>query len=211
MTDDTAINNLLHFGSSERDNEDNSGLSSNDEDCLALNMLAKGGKPMQKGYEFLYKKYKPKLKGYFLRGNITSDVSEDVIQTTFLKFFKSFDRFRKESAVSTYIFTIARNVLIDHFKKHPWTEPLDDKHESIEHITSFTALDKCVYLAFIEFKRDNFDCAQNLMLVVYNNLKGKDLAKLLGKSIGAVHEYLSQCRKKIAPYLQECTEHLGSA
>lgn len=181
---------------------------SNREDYAAFEKLGQGGKEMQSAYTFLYTKYKPKLKYYFIRASVSNETAEDIIQTTFLKFFKSYSSFKKKSKLSTYLFTIARNVLVDHIRKNPSVDELPDNIDSNNLIPDFSALEQCVYSAFQDFKQDNFDCAQNLMLSVYNNLKGEDLAKILGKSLGAVHEYLSQCRKKLMPYLVKCNEHL---
>ncbi|MFV8829104.1 RNA polymerase sigma factor [Alkalihalobacterium sp. APHAB7] len=47
----------------------------------------------------------------------TRNESEDLTQEVFIRLFKSLPKFKGESQLKTWIFSIARNVAIDHLKK----------------------------------------------------------------------------------------------
>ena len=44
-------------------------------------------------------------------------VAEDLVQETLVKAFQSFDQFRRESSVRTWLFQILRNEINSHFRK----------------------------------------------------------------------------------------------
>lgn len=65
----------------------------------------------------LYIDYKDKVSAY-VRGRIENEHdSEDIISTVFLKIYQKIDRFDGEKAsLSTWIYTITRNTVIDYYK-----------------------------------------------------------------------------------------------
>ncbi|EEA95940.1 sigma-70 family RNA polymerase sigma factor [Pseudovibrio sp. JE062] len=66
----------------------------------------------------LFEFFAPRLKTYFLKGGATAELSEELIQETFVIVWRKAEMFdsRKASA-STWIYTIARNLRIDRFRK----------------------------------------------------------------------------------------------
>lgn len=68
---------------------------------------------------------------------------DEVVQDTFVRAFSSFDSFRGESSLRTWLFTIARRLVLDRRRaqrRRPATEPIDDG----ELASAFTALDSIV-------------------------------------------------------------------
>jgi RNA polymerase sigma-70 factor (ECF subfamily) len=68
---------------------------------------------------------------------------DEVVQDTFVRAFSSFDSFRGESTLRTWLFTIARRLVLDRRRaqrRRPATEPIDD----VELASGFTALDSIV-------------------------------------------------------------------
>lgn len=52
---------------------------------------------------------------YYLVKN--KELSEDLIQEVYIRVLKSYDKFEGKSSLKTWLFSIARNVSIDHFRK----------------------------------------------------------------------------------------------
>ena len=69
-------------------------------------------------FKQLFEFFAPRLKTYFLKGGATAELSEELIQETFVIVWRKAEMFdsRKASA-STWIYTIARNLRIDRFRK----------------------------------------------------------------------------------------------
>jgi len=62
----------------------------------------------------LFSYFGPRLKSFFLRLGVPSNVAEDLVQDTMLMVWRKADRFDPERAgASTWIFTVARNLRID--------------------------------------------------------------------------------------------------
>jgi len=69
-------------------------------------------------HDSLYRDYKEKVTAY-VRGRIESEYDvEDIVSTVFLKVYQKIDSFDESKAsLSTWIYTITRNTVIDYFKK----------------------------------------------------------------------------------------------
>ncbi|MFS8182759.1 sigma-70 family RNA polymerase sigma factor [Pseudovibrio denitrificans] len=101
-------------------------LKSNDgdsENCLTSAELSAllqslGEQRSRDVFRQLFEFFAPRLKTYFLKGGATAELSEELIQETFVIVWRKAEMFdsRKASA-STWIYTIARNLRIDRFRK----------------------------------------------------------------------------------------------
>lgn len=74
----------------------------------------------------VYTTYKDKLYSYvFYRTGNNADVAEDIVSDVFLKAYKNFDSYNDKYALSTWLYTIAKNTLIDHYRKGKETVDID--------------------------------------------------------------------------------------
>lgn len=66
----------------------------------------------------LFDYFAPRLKSYFLKGGATGELSEELVQETFVVVWRKAELYDKSKATaSTWIYTIARNLRIDRFRK----------------------------------------------------------------------------------------------
>lgn len=66
--------------------------------------------------EQLYRDYYPKVLSY-IRSRVQNDSAEDIASDVFLKIYEKLDSFdESKSSLSTWIFTITRNTLTDHYR-----------------------------------------------------------------------------------------------
>ena len=85
-----------------------------DRDIKLLKEIAKGdGEAFT---EFIGKWKKP-IYAFFLRSLFNHADAEDLTQSFFYRIFRAAGSFKPKAKVSTWLFTIARNLLIDHLKK----------------------------------------------------------------------------------------------
>jgi len=81
-------------------------------------------------WEVAYKEYLPRVYNFFRYRVSDGSLAEDLTAATFEKAWRGRARFRRDlSAFSTWLFTIARNVAIDHFRKRGQDVPLEVVHE----------------------------------------------------------------------------------
>ncbi|ARM91659.1 RNA polymerase sigma-24 factor RpoE 4 (plasmid) [Rhizobium sp. CIAT894] len=82
----------------------------------------------RQAFALLFRYFGPRLKSFFLRWTISSGVAEDLVQETMLNVWRKASYFDPERAgVATWIFTVARNIRIDHLRRQrdPATLPPD--------------------------------------------------------------------------------------
>ncbi len=77
-------------------------------------------------FERLYRVELPRIYNYFRYRVGDGQLAEDLTSETFEKAWRNRDRYRRDrAAFSTWLFTIARRVGQDHYRKHHAEIPLD--------------------------------------------------------------------------------------
>ena len=152
-------------------------------------------------YEVLYKKYADKVFNYFwYRTGHDQALSEDLMQETFLRAFQHLKKFQiRGYSYLTYLLTIARRLLIDHYRK-PSSVPIEDAEnvpyeitEDLERKSDAEAL----WHAIQTLPSSNRD----ILLMHYQDEKPiRDIAIITGSTQNAVKLNLSRTRKKLSSH-----------
>ena len=86
----------------------------------------------QELYSEIIKRYQAKLSHYLRKFIYDSDELEDVLQVVFIKAFKNLHGFDARKKFSSWIYRIAHNEAVNHFKKHSKKKiPLDELEHKI--------------------------------------------------------------------------------
>lgn len=183
------------------------------EQCMEA--IARGGQARSHGVKWLYEQYRPKFRLYFLKNRVPESEAEDVVQDTFVNIVRFCADFRSEADVAVWMWKVARNAMISHFRKVGRKPVLVDvdSHEAGRSDATHTrddvgGLDECVRNAFARFSAQEPERASALRLVAIEGWSSKELAAHLERSPGATREYVSQCRKVFRPFVQPCHEYL---
>ena len=102
-------------------------------DLLMLNIIMIAGEKKVtetsfEAYAALYEQFMPKVYRYISFRIRDDHMVEDLTSTVFEKAFTKFDRFNPQKAsFSTWIFTIARNTVIDHYRVYKKDEYLNSE------------------------------------------------------------------------------------
>jgi RNA polymerase sigma-70 factor (ECF subfamily) len=84
-------------------------------------------------WEAAYKEYLPRVYNFFCYHVSDESLAEDLTAATFEKAWRGRTRFRRDlSAFSTWLFTIARNVATDHFRRKDRELPLEAAREQAD-------------------------------------------------------------------------------
>jgi RNA polymerase sigma factor (sigma-70 family) len=188
-------------------------------DRASISKIQAGGRSLGEGITELYKAYRRAFMAYFQRNSMDPAQAEDLLQEVFINVARRATDFRAESLVSTWLWTIARNKLIDHTRVNRPEVNLDEDgwaavenslaHNAMDE-TSHHNLDDCVSKAFQVFANQAPDRAEALRRLSLDGWSIEQVAEFIGRTPGATREYLSQCRKKFKSFLEPCKEFMAA-
>lgn len=137
--------------------------------------------------EEIYKEYSKKIYSYLLSLSNNPDIAEELLQETFYSAIKNIKKFRNESSLKTWLYTIAKNKWIDYCKK---IKKLNEVKiiENSEDISSNTTLEE-EYLSRNELfnickiinKMDE-KTKDVVYLRIFTNFSFKEIASIIGKT-----------------------------
>jgi RNA polymerase sigma-70 factor (ECF subfamily) len=187
-----------------------------------IRAIQSGGHTQEQGLQALYRKA-AEFRRYFVRHGLSLDSAEDLVQETIVKIFKSAAQFSggagfSDASANAWLWAIARNALIDVQRKHnPHMISVDDDGtdeasqvalqaelaQQNPHGKRQETVQDCVTQGLENFAAEHPDRARALEM----QMDGEDVASIarrIGRTLAAAKEYLSQCKKKLAPYIEPC-------
>lgn len=165
---------------------------------------------LRKDLQDLFVAMYPKLVSYFRRCGRDDAVADDLAQETFINALKGLSAFLGDSKLSTWVWAIARNVLLAHLRsnKHQIAEgpdgPVDPDTLTTGHDQHLMGMCDCVRRGFKRFAAEHPERAQAIYLAAVEGWTREELAAHLGRSVHAATEYLSQCKLKLRPFIEGC-------
>ncbi|HLO12301.1 MAG TPA: sigma-70 family RNA polymerase sigma factor, partial [Pseudoneobacillus sp.] len=85
---------------------------------------------MDSVFDELYQKYHHDVFQFLFYMVRNKEHAEDLVQEVYIRVFKSYNRFEGKSSEKTWLYSIARNVAIDFFRKQKgWKERLLEKFD----------------------------------------------------------------------------------
>lgn len=171
-----------------------------------LIMKAKSGEA--EAFGLIYDHYLPKIYRFVLMKVSRKEEAEDITHQVFLKAWTGIEAHYSEtdSPFSSWLYRIARNAVIDHYRREHPTLNIDD-HEGSDELITRPDLDQQIDLAsevknLLEAVRTLKETEQEVVMMRFvEDLPIKEVAKVVGKSEGAVkviqHRALESLRKKL--------------
>lgn len=163
---------------------------------------------LRRELEVLYGSHFGKVCGYFRRCGVPEAVATELAQETFINALRGLAQFQGQSKLSTWLWSIARNVLLVHLRSAPrieaTDEPIDPDALTPDDATHLNDVRDCVRRGFEAFSRDHPERAQVVYLAMVEGWTRAELAEFLGRSEHAATEYLSQCKARLRPYIEPC-------
>ena len=139
----------------------------------------------------LFERYKRPLYGFFYGLNKEQELSEDLVQNTFLRILKYRHLFRGDGDFRAWMFHIARNVNIDHHRKHriKATEALENWQERVGHHENQSVemqQNEEHRMLSMAMDRLSADKREVLLLSKFEERKYSEIGEVLGCTEGAV-------------------------
>ena len=162
--------------------------------------------------EALFGTHAAKLKAYYRRSGVSDAGAEDLMQEAFARALRALGQFRGGAKLSTWLWTIAQNLLLEHRRKRSPEiaehdgEPVDVDTLTVHQDPHLMECNDCIRRGFEAFSKDHPERAQAIFLALVEELTREELAEFLGRSTHAATEYLSQCKARFKAYIQHCHE-----
>ena len=157
----------------------------------------------------VFREYRHPIYNYLLRMTQNQAEAEDLTQETFVRAHRSLSTFRGEASLSTWLYRIATNVSLDHFRRRTTRQartalPLEniefdedqdsDMPSSPEQQAACSEMSACVQ-AFVQ--RLPPDHRTVLVLKELQGLKNREIAEVLDCSLATVKIRLHRARTKL--------------
>ena len=157
---------------------------------------------MDTNVEKIWKQFNQKLKRFILKRVKDNDTSNDILQEVFIKINENIHSLKDDKKLDKWIYQITRNVIIDHYRKTKWTDPLDI---CIEEETlpkeAHIKLSRCI-LPFIN--QLSVKDREILVLTDIEKIGQKELAEYLGLSYSGAKSRVQRARSKLKDLFQQC-------
>ena len=166
------------------------------EDHNLMSEIANGNQVAMKA---LINKWKNSLFRFFDRSLSNKADAEDLTQKVFIRIYKSASRYKPTAKFSTYLFTIARNLLIDELKKRKKMQmfKLEDELVQICHEKKDNELHEWKELLDYELRGMNEYHRTALLLRVQKDLSYAEISSIMKVSEKRVKTWIYRARNSL--------------
>ncbi len=168
-------------------------------------------------FDALILKYRERV--YSVIYNLTSNREDasDLAQETFIKAFQSIKRFKGKSSFFTWLYRIALNTSLTHLRKNKlrrffsFEKMVEEDHSSgfIENMTTDSDSDKAALMTELQetlndaFQKLSVKHRTVITLFEIDGLSHKEIAEIIGTSIGTVRSRLHYAKQFLQGELKE--------
>ena len=186
-------------------------------------LQSKESRLREKGANKLHKIMYQPLMGFYRQRKLNKFESEEVIFSSLLKICNKIDTVKEPRKFRAWCWKIARNTMLDHFRKYKKYENEIAEISINEDGEEFSRLDKleivtrmneekkqkdtgqCAQLGLQEFARGMPERAFVIQMKL-ENLTNLQISERIGRTLAATKEYVSQSYKKLGPFIKHCEE-----
>lgn len=146
-------------------------------------------------FSTVYQQYKHKLYSYvWYRAGQDAMVTEDIVSDIFLKAYRNYERYDSQYALSTWLYAIARNTLIDHYRKDRAVVDIDGLDVADTTDPLFLLIDEHVSRSEVLRAIEELPEEQRVFITAqfFDGKTAKEIANEAGKSHAAVRKIISR-------------------
>ncbi|HET8865553.1 MAG TPA: RNA polymerase sigma factor [Gracilimonas sp.] len=159
----------------------------------------------------LFERYNRPLFSFFYRMCKDSDTSEDLVQSVFERMLKYRESYTGSGTFTTWMFSIARNAHIDHYRKVKRRAiPVEIDEERLEVEEDETAIidQKEQKKSLLEMALERLDEEKREIVILsrYEGLKYKEIADILNTTEGAIKVKMFRAMKELKDLVTTLSE-----
>jgi RNA polymerase sigma-70 factor, ECF subfamily len=192
-------------------NESNDLQSSKDMTDDQILSLLKNEASYEKGFRALMEKYQERLYWHIRKMVYEHDDANDVIQNTFIKVYRSIERFEGKSQLYTWLYRIATNESITFInkKKNKPTSSIDDGETNLSNrLKADEYFDGDEIQMQLQLALETLPEKQRMVFNMryFDEMSYADISEILETSVGALKASYHHAAKKIENYLKSLSE-----
>ena len=167
---------------------------------------------LQKGdveaFDLVYEKYAGKLYGFTLKYLKSTDETEELVQSVFLKVWENYKTLKKESSFKSYLFTIAYNEICNTFRRRSHLQKFIGEQLNDSSQTSNETEELIDYNSIRERVEQIVSKLPERQRTIFlksreEGKSNKEIASELELSSGTVDNYISESLKFIRSNMQD--------
>lgn len=173
-------------------------------DAHLVELASKGD---QRAFEYLFTRYRDALVHLFEQRLGDKDMAGDLLQETFIKVYLNLDRYSKSYTFGQWIYTIARNTLVDHLRRRADDVAIDERFRaplattpSPEESVIINQSRAHFYAALEELSDEYREVIEMRFLEEYSY---EEIAEKLGRPLNTVKTQIRRARAAICKILIE--------
>lgn len=148
-------------------------------------------------FTFIVKKYTNQIHNYLLKKLSNSDDVDDIVQNSFLKFYKSIRNFDFERPVIPYLFQIAKNELKMYWRSKKNTLKLDETIATSDEADYFEKGDINKILKRLPLEQ------KKALRLVGDGYSYKEIARELERPINTIRTIIRRARLQLLKYKED--------
>lgn len=163
---------------------------------------------MNKELDEIYRLYAADVYRYIWSICRNEALASDILQDTMLKAVTGYDKFRGDSSVKTWLFSIAKNLYLNHLKRSdnnnlPLEEAVNASNESLEERISNN--EQAIYIHKLLHNLDE-PYKEVFSLRVFAELKYDDIGAIFGKTANWARVTFYRAKDKLISIMEEESE-----
>ncbi len=154
--------------------------------------------------EQIWQQYHTNLHGFIQSRVGDESTADDILQEVFLRIHSNIDTLKEDGKIQSWIYQIARNAIIDHYRARKKMEELPSSLSAAEPDLLETArhdIEECV-LPMIDSLPDHY--REALMLSEIEGLTQKEVAERQGLSVSGAKSRIQRGRLLVKDMLLDC-------
>lgn len=183
-------------------------------DCISMKIkeaeiinLMSGEKTREKGVRMMMDAYQSRLYWHIRRFIVDHDISQDVLQDTFIKAYQNFHQFKQESQLYTWLYRIATNESLQQLNKMKKMQKNDE--ESTNYLQNLVAdnvqPDADEIQVLLQKAIHSLPDKQKLVFNMryYEDLPYEDMSQILDMSVGTLKTNYHYAKQKVEDYIKQ--------
>lgn len=159
-------------------------------------------------FETLYKRHKGRVLGYLLARLRDHSEAEDVFQAVFAKLHRGRHQYREEIPFLPWLFTIARNALIDHVRRQQaYAKHISTSEEAVHACAAPVADNSPLHASVVELASLNPGQRRALELRFEQGLTFGEIADQMQTSTDNARQIISRAVRRLRSLLGEKERH----
>ena len=161
----------------------------------------------EKGLRLMMDAYQSRLYWHIRRFVVDHDLSQDILQETFIKAYQNFHQFKQDSQLYTWLYRIATNESLQQINKNKKMQKADD--EAGAYLANIPAESVKADAEEIQLLLQNaiqtLPEKQRLVFNMryYDDLPYEEMSKILDMSVGTLKTNYHYAKQKIEDYIKE--------